>query len=98
MSTKILINETVLKSILQDFGMANMPDTVLDSAQKEFDALKRRQFDPQLIIRDCISVQAAAAEKDRNKRNISDNKLKTQTDPARSFPDSDRRNAYSDKV
>jgi hypothetical protein len=98
MNNSMLINETVIKTVLQDFGMLNMPDTVLDTASKGFDALKRRQFDPQTIIKNTIIVHAVAAEHERDNRYIKDNKLKLNNDPSRRFSNFLRRDAYSDKV
>jgi hypothetical protein len=98
MSNAMLINETVLKIILQDFGMENIPDTVLDTALQGMDSMRRRQFEPRKIIISSIIVQAAASENVRALQAIEVNNLKKNDDPARSFPLSPRRQPISVNV
>jgi hypothetical protein len=98
MNDTMLINETVIKTVLQDFGMINMPDTVLDTASKGFDALKRRQFEPVEVIKNTITVHAVAAEHERDNKYITENKLKVNNDPGRKWKDFNRREAFSNKV
>jgi hypothetical protein len=86
MSDAMLVNETVLKTILQDFGMENIPDTVLDTASQQMDTLRRRQFEPRKIIISCIIVQAAGSENVRNLLTVEKEGLRHNLDPARPFP------------
>jgi hypothetical protein len=97
MSNSMYVNETVLKIILQDFGMHNMPDTVLDTAQKEFDAIRRRQYGTD-VVKSLILVQAAASEKARADKAIIDRNIKTTGDDSRKYPQLNRRQPISRQV
>jgi hypothetical protein len=65
--------------------MSNMPDTVLDLAKKDEDALKRRMFDSNKFISNCIIVQSYVADRERDFRYVRDKKLNKQTDPSRTY-------------
>jgi hypothetical protein len=95
---KISLNETVLKTILQDFGMTNMPDTVIDTALEGRDALGRRQFKPDEIIKNCILVQAVTSVKRRELETIAINGLKENKNPERLYPMSPARQLITNKV
>jgi hypothetical protein len=86
-----LINETDLKIILKDFGMVNMPDPIIDLAEKGHDSLNRRVYKPKEIIRNVIAVQALVGESLRNKESFSTYGLKANNDPSRKFPQGQRR-------
>lgn len=90
-STNDLINETLLRIILQDYGMNGMPDTVIDVAKKGYDPLRRRLYDHREVIKHVINVHTAAAEIRRSNRDIKSMGLKTNTDVARQFPPLPRR-------
>jgi hypothetical protein len=98
MSNSMYVNETVLKIILQDFGMQNMPDTVIDIASKGYDPMRRRQFEPYEIIKDCILVQAAASENARAIKAVTDYGIKQNLDPSRKYLQSPRRQPLSRQV
>jgi hypothetical protein len=66
MSNNELVNETILKIIMKDYGMGNIPDTVIDLAMKGYDSFRRRLYSPQDVIKYLIIVQAAAGENARN--------------------------------
>jgi len=85
------INEKELKIILKDFGMEHMPDTVLDSAMKGQDALRRREYFPQNVVKQIITVQAVASELMRDNADITSNKLKVNQELSRTFPQVPRR-------
>ena len=90
-SSNTNLYESFAKLILMDFGMKNMPDTVLDLAKKGLDNLRRRTFDPIELIKNCVIVQSVAAEFQRSsefrkKYNILENK-----EFSRKFPEWPRR-------
>jgi len=85
------IIETNLKMILQDMGMKNMPDTVLDVARKGSDHLRRRVFNTHKSAQNVLLVQAVASELMRNKNNYEKHKLRNNSDLSRLYPRSDRR-------
>lgn len=90
-SSRNVITEKELKIILKDFGMENMPDTVLDTALKGRDSLRRGEYIPLAVVRQIITVHAVASELMRDSADITNNKLKLNKDPSRSFPEPARR-------
>ena len=50
-SSQQYVYESFAKMILMDFGMRDMPDTVLDLAKKGFDNLRRRTYDPEEMMK-----------------------------------------------
>jgi hypothetical protein len=91
LSSNQLINETHLKIILKDYGMVNMPDTVIDLAKKGYDSLRRRLYIPKEVIKNLIIIQSAAGENMRNKEYLSVFGLKINSDYSRRFPNLPRR-------
>jgi hypothetical protein len=85
LSSNELINETVLKIILKDYGMINMPDTVIDLGKKGYDSLRRRMYIPHEVIKYMIIIQAAAGENIRNKEYLNIFGLKINSDYSRRF-------------
>ena len=79
------INEGLLKIIMKDYGMINMPDTVIDLTTKGTDILGRRLFDPKTTLTSIITIQAAAGDDIRSKNRIKDFGLKENKDPSRTF-------------
>ncbi|MFM1913009.1 MAG: hypothetical protein RIR51_847 [Bacteroidota bacterium] len=79
------INESLLKIILKDYGMINMPDTVLDLGMTGNDVLGRRLYNPKETLIHLITVHAAAGDDIRSKVRIGSYNLKKNTDPTRSF-------------
>ena len=80
-----LINEWLLKIILKDYGMLNMPDQVIDLSQKNLDTLRRRVFEPSETIRNLIIVHTAAGDNVRSLERVATYGLKSNTDPSRAF-------------
>jgi hypothetical protein len=97
-SSNDYINETLLKVILSDFGMINMPDTVIDTAKKGYDNLRRRQFFHEEALKSIIIVHSTAAETERNKESLKDYKLRINDDDSRKYPDLPRRFMSSPNV
>lgn len=79
------INESLLKIILKDYGMINMPDTVLDLGLTGNDILGRRLFNTKETLINIITVHAAAGDFIRSKGRIKDYGLKSNNDPSRTF-------------
>jgi hypothetical protein len=98
LSTNELINETLLKIILKDYGMVNMPDTVIDLAKKGFDSLRRRVYVPDEVIKYIITVHAAAGESVRNNEYLQIFNVKLNTDFSRKYHNFPRRYASSPLV
>lgn len=90
-SSRNSITETDLKVILKDFGMENMPETVIDSAIKGVDSLRRREYIPLQVIKQIITVHAVASEQMRDKLKFATLGIKPSTDPSRVYPQPDRR-------
>jgi hypothetical protein len=86
-----LVNETVLKIILKDYGMINMPDTVIDLAKKGSDSLRRRMYKVSEVIKDVLIVQVACADNLRNKWFVTTFGLKLNDEISRRFPGIPRR-------
>ena len=49
-----IINETLLKLIMKDYGWENIPDTVIDLAKKGYDQLKRRIY----VVKDVMKYMS----------------------------------------
>jgi hypothetical protein len=81
------INEGSLKIIMKDYGMINMPDTIIDLTAKGNDILGRRMFDPKTTLTNIITIQAAAGDDIRSKGRIKEFGLKKNADPSRAFND-----------
>merc|ERR1712032_1328516 len=64
------INESLLKIIMKDYGMINMPDSVLDLSMKGNDVLGRRVYDPHETIVNLISVHASAGDDSEAKEEL----------------------------
>jgi hypothetical protein len=86
-----VIEETIIKIIMKDYGMTNIPDTVLDLSIKGFDALRRREFKSMDLFKNLITVHAAAGEIERTHKHFEDNNLKDNEDISRQFPQVNRR-------
>lgn len=85
------IYESLAKLILIDFGMKLMPDTVLDLAMKGYDNLRRRNYDPSELIKNCVIVQSVAAESRRNEEFVKKYDLPSNGEYSRKFPGWPRR-------
>ena len=91
LSSRNIITETDVRVILRDYGMEHMPETVLDSAMKGVDSLRRREYIPTQVIKNVITVHAVAAEQLRDKMQIEQLGIKNTTEPSRIYPQPDRR-------
>lgn len=85
-SSNQLINETLLKVVLNDYGMKNMPDPVIDVGKKGYDTLRRRLYDPKHIVKLIVVVSSVAAEQLRTKEVNDDQKIITNDDHSRKYP------------
>jgi len=85
-SSNTNIYESYARLMLADFGMENMPDTVLDTARKGYDNLRRRTYDPNELMKNCFIVHSVAAENVRSNAFVTDYGLKENHDPSRRFP------------
>jgi hypothetical protein len=90
-SSNLNLYESFAKLVLMDFGMKNMPDTVLDLAKKGLDNLRRRTFDPHELVKNCVIVQAVAAEFQRTNEFTKKYNLLENRDFSRRFPKFPRR-------
>ena len=92
-----LINETMLKIIMKDYGMFNMPDTIIDLAKKGYDTFRRRVYSYE-VIKYLVIIQAAASEVKRNNDYMQVMGVKLNDDFSRKFPNFARRFASSPLV
>lgn len=93
-----IINETLLKIIMQDYGWENIPDTVIDLAQKGYDQLRRRIYKVEDIFKYMLIVHSAATEKLMNDNYISKFKIPKNLNFARRYPFFSRRRLSSQYV
>jgi len=98
MNTHILVNETLLKIILKDYGMDNMPDPVIDIGMKGYDSLHRRQYNPLEVAKAVIITQSVASENLRHHELVEASKIKENKDLSRLFPSQLRRFESTDRV
>lgn len=97
-STYTNIYESSAKYVLMDFGMRQMPDTVLDLAKKGFDNLRRRTYDPIELLKNCVIVQAVAADHLRSKEFEKKYNIVSNEEYSRRFPTFPRRAQASPHV
>ena len=97
-SNNKLLSETQVRFLIMDFGMREMPETVFDLAKKGFDNLRRRTYDPHEMFKNCIKVQAAAAEAERSRELLHRFNLPATSEESRRYPDYPRRNQISEYV
>lgn len=86
-----ITNESVARLVIMDFGMKMMPETVFDVAKKGYDNLRRRTYEINDLFKNCIIVQAVAAENERNKLMTKIYDMKLTGDNSRKFPGFPRR-------
>jgi hypothetical protein len=89
--SNLSIGESDLKIILNDFGMKNMPDHILDVALKGKDTINRRLFSQKDTMRNIMIIQATVSDYNRGLEKITEFGLKINTDHSRLFPDDNRR-------
>lgn len=92
------INESLLKIIMKDYGMINMPDTVTDLGMKGNDVLGRRVYDPKETLINIITIHAAAGDDIRSKERIKDYGLKKNLDPSRVFDGSSGKRFFASPI
>ena len=92
------IYESFAKMNLMDFGMKNLPDTVLDISKKGYDNLRRRTYDTDDLMKNVMIVQIVASEIRRSKNYVKNFDIKKNSDPSRKFPLGDRRSQASPYV
>jgi len=98
MNTHILVSETLVKIILRDYGMSNMPDPVIDIGMKGYDSLRRRQYNPLEVAKAILITQAVASENLRHHELLEASKIKENKDLSRLFPSQLRRFESTDRV
>ena len=92
------INESLLKIIMKDYGMINMPDTITDLGMTGNDVLGRRVYNPKTTLINIISVHAAAADDIRSKARIKDYELKKNEDPSRAFTGDSGKRFFASRI
>jgi len=97
-NAETVIEETLLKTILKDNGMENIPDTVIDLAKKGMDTLHRREFIALDVVKYCMIVHSAANELKRTEHHYTSNKIKANSDNTRKFPQANRRFLSSSNI
>ena len=80
------VDETRLKLVLQDYGMRDMPDTVLDLGLVSYGVSRSRIFDVEKTLEKCLHVQCVASDYKRVAFLQDKFNLKTNLDPSRRFP------------
>jgi len=95
MNTKIYnqegITETLLKIVMNDFGMSELPDDIIDTAKTGYDRLKRRMYNSEKVMRTLMIVHSIAAELKRTKKMKTSSKLKDNKSTSRPYQIPDRR-------
>jgi len=92
------INESLLKIIMKDYGMINMPDSVTDLGMTGNDILGRRIYNPKETLINIISVHAAAGDDIRSKGRIADYGLKKNEDPSRTFDGASGKRFFASRI
>jgi hypothetical protein len=85
------IEETLLKAILKDNGMKNIPDTVIDLAKTGYDTIRRRIFNALEVVKYILITHSAAVERARTNDNYKKYKLSPNQDNSRLYPDPHRK-------
>jgi len=83
--SNLLINESLMKIIMKDYGMINMPDPVLDLSQKGVDNLGRRLYEPKETLKNLIIVHSACGDHIRSLERLQTYGLKSNNDTSREF-------------
>merc|ERR1712032_1091483 len=92
------INESLLKIIMKDYGMINMPDSVTDLSMTGNDILGRRVYNPKETLINIISIHASAGDDIRSKNRIQDYGLKKNEDPSRTFDGSSGKRFFASPI
>jgi len=59
------VNDVSLKMILLDYGMGHLPEEVVQVARTGFNALQNKVYDPNNLIKELVTITAAAGERRR---------------------------------
>ena len=86
-----VITETLLKVLMKEFNMDQVPDNIIDFAKTGYDKLRRRMYDLSLVIKNLIIVQTVAAELIRTNRMRKDYEIKENKSRSRLYPIPNRR-------
>jgi hypothetical protein len=97
-TTQSAIPETIIKIILSDFGMKNMPDTVLDLSREGFGDNAQRLFDKNTLIENVVFVQSNTSDIIRMRAYRQGQNVNENHDPSRKFPIFPRRHTASPHV
>ena len=97
-TTQTAIPETIIKIILDDFGMRNMPDTVLDLSREGFGDNGQRLFNKDTLIENLVFVQSNTSDIIRMRAYRDGQNVNHNDDPARKFPIFPRRHTASPHV
>jgi len=97
-TTQSAIPETIVKVILKDFGMSNMPDTVIDLSRYGHGDNAQILFDKNTLIENVVFVQSNTSELVRMRAYGQGQHLNQNYDPSRKFPIFPRRNMASPHV
>jgi len=90
-STISSVTETLLKIVMKDYGMSDMPDEIIDVAKTGYDNLKRRVYDSEKVMRILITVRSISAELKRTSETKKSNKLKDNKSVSRPYQMGNRR-------
>jgi hypothetical protein len=86
-----VVQEITVKVLLEDCGMRNMPDSVIDLAKKGFDKLRRRIYDSRKLAKYILITHVVASENARGNKIIHSHSLKRNDEVSRAFPMRHRR-------
>ncbi len=93
-----LINETLLKLIMKDWGWSEMPDTVIDLAKRGYDALRRRVYFVKDVMKYMLILHSYALENYTNRNYRAVYAIEPVYDYTRRYPGFNRRHVSSHYV
>ena len=97
-TTAPAIPETIVKIILDDFGMRNMPDTVLDLSREGHGDNSQRLFNKNTLIENVVFVQSNTSDLIRMRAYRLGQNVPQNYDPSRKYPIFPRRHMASPHV
>ena len=93
-----IINETLLKIIMRDWGWNQIPDTVIDLAKRGYDPLRRRMYFVKDVLKYMLIVHSSTLENYTNRLYRIVFGLDKNIDAGRRFPEFNRRHVSSNFV
>ena len=93
-----IINETLLKVIMKDYGWENIPDTIIDLAKKGYDQLRRRVFDVKDVMKYMSILHSYCLENSYSHLYFKDFAIVENKDITRKYPNFLRRREASPLV